>query len=96
MGKESHVIRIWVSRGGRRVLEASFNSHNARALAASKVEALKQDMSAVMIEMREHIVTNGDDGDRVGRRGTLRWERTRRGWRELPVANIRVVPRAAG
>jgi len=92
MTKESHAIRVWARRGGRRTLEFSLDALDAREIALARVHDLELDSSVDEIEMREHTVLTEEAEEPHGTRGTIRWVRTEGRWRRLPDANVHVHP----
>jgi hypothetical protein len=82
MAKETHNIRIWATRGDHRELEFSRDSPSARADGLARVEGLRRDPSVDIIEMEEDVLLAEEaDGPVAARRGSLRWQRSRNGWR---------------
>lgn len=87
MSKESHVIRVWALRHGRRTLEFSRDALDARQLGLARVTELEGDREVDEIELREHMVTTDEFDDPLAARRTLRWARTDGRWRRLPDSN---------
>jgi hypothetical protein len=82
MAKETHTIRVWATRGDHRELEFFYDSPSARADGLARVEGLRRDPSVDLIEMEEDVLlAEGGDGPTAARRGSLRWQRSRDGWR---------------
>ena len=87
MSKESHVIRVWALRDGKRELEFSRDAPDARRRALGRVAELEKDSQVDAIEMREHLVTVDEFAEPVAARRTLRWVRRDGTWRRLPDSN---------
>jgi hypothetical protein len=84
VSKEMHTIRVWAWREGERELAFSADTPEARRAGLSHVRKLQADLTVNRIEMREHMVTDGDDAERPsGIRGSLDWIRTDGRWRRL-------------
>lgn len=82
MAKETRRFRVWAYSQGKRVLEFSQDSFDAREAALQKIDALKQDADIDAIEMREHLIL--EDSYEVAVRGGQRWVRGDGRWDLMP------------
>ena len=87
MTKDSHATRVWAVRHGRRTLEFSRDTLDARRLALARVAELEREADVDEIAMREHMVSADEFDERTVARRTLRWVRRGGRWRRLPDAN---------
>lgn len=85
MAKQTHRVRVWARRNGRRHLEYSRDAQRAREGALMVVETLQGQPDVDAIDMEEYVVLPDTDGEAgpTARRGTVRWVRGSDRWREV-------------
>jgi hypothetical protein len=92
MPKERETYKVWAIHEGRRTLMHVIDEPHGRERAMRAIATLKQRPEIDQIELHEHVVSLGGDPEAVprARRGTLRWQRDRDGWRQVVAKPRRV------
>jgi hypothetical protein len=85
MHKDKQSFKVWAVHDGRRTLMHVIEEPGGRQRAMKAIEQLKTRPEIEAIELREHIVSFGGDPESTPRahRGTLRWQRSGEGWRQV-------------